>query len=85
MQTIAICEMKEEDTQAQIMFWEMMNSVMLDNGHPPADFRGFMADEAGANWRAIRYVFNSSIDKIMEGRERSCLFHWEQSLQTHTS
>ena len=52
MQTIAICEMKEEDTQAQIMFWEMMNSVMLDNGHPPADFRGFMADEAGANWRA---------------------------------
>ena len=36
MQSIAICEMKEEDTQAQIMFWKMMNSVMLDNGQPPA-------------------------------------------------
>ena len=53
MQTIAICEMKEEDAIVQIMFWEMMNEVLLNNGHPPADFRGFMADEAAANWRAV--------------------------------
>ena len=77
--------MKEEDTTTQIMFWEMMNEVLLNNGHPPADFRGFMADEAAANWRAIRTVFNGGPDNMMEGRERSCLFHWEQSLQIHTS
>lgn len=84
MQTIAICEMKEEDTISQVMFWEMINEVMLNNGHAPADFCGFMADEAAANWRAVRIVYNGGPENVMEGRERSCLFHWEQSLHIHT-
>ena len=50
---IAICEMKEEDTEAQILFWESLNNVMQEEGFPAADFAGFMADEAGANWMAI--------------------------------
>lgn len=52
-------------------------------GHGAADFAGFMSDEAGANWNAIRTVFNGGPDNIMEGRERSCLFHWEQSLHKY--
>ena len=84
MQTIAICEMKEEDTMSQILFWEMMNDVLLQNGYLPANFRGFMANEAGANCRAVQTVFNNGAENIMVGRERSCLFHWEQSLQLHT-
>ena len=76
--------MKEEDTTFQILFWEMMNDVVLKNGCLPANFKDFMADEAGANWRAVRTVFSNGPDNIMVGRERSCLFHWEQSLQLHT-
>ena len=76
--------MKEEDTTSQTLFWEIMNDVMLRNGCLPASFRGFMANEASANWRAVRTVFNKGTNNIMVGRERSCLFHWEQSLQIHT-
>ena len=82
MQTIAICDMRSEDSDAQSMFWEKINDVMLKNGHEPADFYGFMADEAHANWKAIRQVFNNGIP--LEGRERSCLFHWTDSLNKHT-
>ena len=81
MQTIAICDMRGEDTEAQIMFWEKLNDVMLRCGHAPADFFDFMADEASANWRAIRQVYNNG--QIMEGQERSCLFHWTDSLNTN--
>ena len=82
--TIASCEMKEEDTIAQALFWEQINLVMLNNGCKVPDFAGFMADEAQANWRAVRMVYNKGPDNVMDGRERSCLFHWEQSLHIHT-
>lgn len=82
--TVATCEMKEEDTKSQVLFWKMLNSVMTQNGFPEADFFGFMADEASANWLAVRTVFNGGPENIMEGRERTCLFHWKQSLHIHT-
>ena len=85
MQIIAVCEMKEEDTTAQILFWEMMNEVMLNNGHPLADFRGFMADEANANWIAVRTVYFGGAKNKSPSKERSCLFHWAQSMVRHTS
>lgn len=82
--TIATYEMKEEDMEAQCLFWDSLNEVMEKNGCKPADFCGFMADEAQANWNAIRHVFNNGKDNILIGRERSCLFHWEQSMVGHT-
>ena len=81
---IAICESKEEDTESQILFWNQLNSVMQKQGYPRPEFAGFMADEAGANWNAIRTVYNGGPENVLVGRERSCLFHWEQSLQKHT-
>ena len=84
LQVIAICESKEEDEESQILFWRQLNSVMERCGHEPPNFVGFMSDEAGANWLAIRAVYNGGRHNVMEGRERSCLFHWEQSLQKHT-
>lgn len=33
---------------------------------------------------AIRSVYNGGSHNVMEGRERSCLFHWEQSLHKYT-
>ena len=73
--TIAICEMKEEDTDAQVLFWSKLNEVMANCKHPHADFKGFMDDEVAANWRAIHMVFNGGPKNVMQDRERSCLFH----------
>ena len=81
--TIATCEMKEEDTKSQVLFWQMINRTMQHCGYHAANFHGFMADEAGANWSAVRTVFNGGPKNIMEGRERTCLFHWKQSLHKH--
>lgn len=75
--------MKEEDTKSQVLFWEMLNSTMEQCGYAPAHFYGFMADEAGSNWCAVRTVFNGGPHNIMEDRERTCLFHWKQSLMKH--
>ena len=57
---------------------------MQEKGFQLANFAGFTADEAGANWIAIRTVYNGDAKNVLEGQERSCLFHWEQSLQKHT-
>ena len=83
MQTIAIRDMCLEDSNTQSIFWEKINDVMLRNGHEPTNFYGFMANEAHANWKAVRQVFNNGIP--LEGHERSCLFHWTDSLNKHTT
>lgn len=77
--------MKEEDTESQMLFWNQLNLVVEQAAKVKANFFGFMADEAQANWRAVRAVYNSGTDNEMIGRERSCLFHWEQSLNIHTT
>ena len=44
-----------------------------------------MADSAQANWNAVRVVYGSGDPKVpIEGRERTCYFHWTQSLEKHT-
>lgn len=83
MQTIAIGDFKVEDTESQILFWTLLNMVMEKEGYKKACFKGFMADEAQANWRAVRTVFNGGPENVMVGRERSCSFHWEQSMHHH--
>jgi hypothetical protein len=83
--TIALCDMQSEDATAQTLFWENLNSVMEDNGHPKPNFKGFMADSAGANWHAVRKVYgNGNVNDKMEGRERTCLFHWTKCLERVT-
>lgn len=49
MLTIATCEFREEDEEAQVLFWENINVVMIEHQGRPANFFGFMVDEAGAN------------------------------------
>ena len=70
LMTIEICEMKEEDIDAQVLFWSKLNEVMANCRHPHADFKGFMADEAAANWRAICTLFNGRPKNVMQDRER---------------
>ena len=83
--TIASCDMQSEDTEAQLVFWKNLNSVMERNGVAAPNFKGFMADNAQANWNAVRILYgNGNKEDKMEDRERSCLFHWTQNMVQYT-
>ena len=44
-----------------------------------------MGDSAQANWNAVRIVYSSGDPKVpIFGQERTCYFHWSQSLEKHT-
>src|ERR1700737_2135863 len=83
--TIACCDMQSEDGVAQTFFWKNLNSVMSENGVSKVNFKGFMADSAQANWNAVRKIYGVGDPSLpMVGRERTCLFHWSQSLDKVT-
>jgi hypothetical protein len=83
--TIAVCDMQSEDVAAQMVLWKNLNDVMAKHGVPESKFKGFMADSAQANWNAIRMIYGSGDATIpMKDQERTCLFHWAQSLEKHT-
>ena len=49
------------------------------------NFKGFMADSIQANWNVARNIYNEGdLSLPMVGRERTCLFHWSQSLNKVT-
>ena len=73
--------MQSEDHKAQVLFWENLNIVMARHDLPRHSFKGFMADSAQANWMAIRIVYgDGSPQNEMVNKERTCLFHWAQSM-----
>ena len=83
--TISCCDFQSEDKDAQVIFWNNLNHVMRRHGIPMPQFRGFMANSAQANWNAVRIVYGSGDPKVpIKGRERTCYFHWTQSLEKHT-
>jgi hypothetical protein len=83
--TIAVCDMQSEDAAAQSVLWKNLNAVLTRHGIPEPKFKGFMADSAQANWNAIRVIYGSGDAAIpMKDQERTCLFHWTQSLEKHT-
>jgi hypothetical protein len=83
--TIAVCDMQSEDVAAQSVVWKNLNAVMAGHGVHDVNFKGFMADSAQANWNAIRMIYGSgdAAEKMVD-KERTCLFHWTQSLEKHT-
>ncbi|MCO5593623.1 hypothetical protein L7F22_047638 [Adiantum nelumboides] len=82
--TIAVGEFKVENTNAQVLFWTLMNERLQQCGFESAEFAGFMADEAQANWLAVHTIFNKGKRNVMMFKERSCSFHWEKSMLEHT-
>ena len=83
--SIAICDMQSEDTIAQTIFWRNLNAVVAKHDIPNPKFKGFMADSAQANWNAVRIIYGNGDEAVpMENQERTCLFHWTQSLEKHT-
>jgi hypothetical protein len=51
--TIAICDMQSEDTNFQCIMWRELNDLMAKKGIENTNFKGFMADNAQANWNAL--------------------------------
>ena len=83
--TIAVSDMQSEDVKAQIVFWSNVNVVAAKMGILEVNFEGFMADNAQANWNAVDIVYGSGDPSVrMDNRERTCLFHWTQSMEKHT-
>ena len=83
--TIAICDMQSKDVAAQSVVWKNLNALMAQHGVHKVNFKGFMADNAQTNWNVVRIIYGSgdACEKMVD-RERTCLFHWTQSLEKHT-
>ena len=60
-------------------------AVMEKHGVKDVNFAGFMADNAQTNFNAVPEIFEfGEKTKPMLGRERTCQFHWSQTLKRHT-
>jgi hypothetical protein len=59
--------------------------MMLKHGFPKPNFKGFMADNAQANWNIVRivYGYGDVFVKIVD-KKHTCLFHWSHSFDKHT-
>jgi len=56
--------------------WTKLNEMMLKHGFPKPNFKGFMADNAQANWNMVKIVNGSKDPSVMMvDKECSCLFH----------
>ena len=83
--TVAVCDMQSKDCEAQCVMWRCLNEVMARYGVLIVNFKGFMADSAGANWNAVRKIYGSGDPQTkMPDRERTCLLHWTTSMNRHT-
>jgi hypothetical protein len=63
--------------------WKKLNETMLKHRFPKPNFKGFMVNNAQANWNVIIYGSKDSSIKMVD-KERTCLFHWTQPLDKHT-
>jgi hypothetical protein len=83
--TIAVCDMQSESSDAQTQVWLSMLNILDKNGVSNVNFKGFMCDNAQANFNAVRILFGSGDPTVpMENKERTCQFHWRMSLECHT-
>jgi len=83
--SIAIYNMQSKDIKAQCILWRKLNAIVLKKGVRNPNFKGFMVDNAQANWNVVHIVYGIRypIVKLID-KEHTCLFHWTQSLDKHT-
>ena len=83
--TICVYDMMCEMADAQEQMWLSMLALLKQYGLEDVNFKGFMVDSAQANFNAVRRIFGSGDKNIpMEGKERTCQFHWSIALDRHT-
>jgi hypothetical protein len=79
MLTIAICDMQSESIEVHCVMWTKLNQVMFRFGLRNPNFKGFMADNAHANWNDVSIMYDyRDVSMKMVDKEQSCLFHWIQ-------
>jgi hypothetical protein len=65
--------------------WIKLNEMMLRHMFPKLNFKGFMIDNAQANWNVIKIVYGSRDPYVkMADKECTYLFHWTYSLDKNT-
>ena len=74
--TIVICDMKTEDADSQVIFWEGLVEQMKAIGMNHVKFAGWMANAAMANFNAVMRAFDEDPNVAILGKERTCAFHW---------
>ena len=58
---------------------------MAENDVSKVIFKGFMADNAQANWNAVKMIYSDGDPTLpMVAREHTCFFHWSPSLDKVT-
>ena len=67
--TIAICDMKIEDVDSQVIMWQSIIEQMEKVGTKGITFAGWMADSGMANFNVVRRVFGTDPNVPIEGRE----------------
>jgi hypothetical protein len=83
--TIVVCDMQSKDAAVLSVLWKNLNVVLARHGIPEPKFKGFMANSAQTNWNAFQVIYGSGDAAIpIKDQERTCLFHWTQSLKKHT-
>ena len=83
--TICVCDMKLEMTEHQKQMCRLLLVVMKQHGCNKVEFVGFMADNAHANFNAVREIFSSGDETLSTiGKESTCQFHWLMALDQHT-
>jgi hypothetical protein len=56
--------------------WTKLNEMMLKHEIPKPKFKGFMVDDAQANWNVVKIIYGSKDPFIrMVDKEHPCLFH----------
>ncbi len=62
-----------------------LNETMLKHEFPKPKFKGFMPDNAQANWNTIRIIYGfRDLFVKMVNKECAYLFHWTQSFNKHS-
>ena len=80
-----LLQLQSKDKDAQVFFKNNLNHVMARHGMLKPHFIGFMANSAQTHWNAMRIIYGSGDPKVpIDGRKRTCYFHWTQSLEKHT-
>lgn len=74
--TIARCDVQSEGNDAQALFWENLNVVMVEKWVAQVNFKGFMANNAQTNWNVVRKIYgNGELIVPIEDCEHIYLFH----------
>ncbi len=65
--------------------WTKLNDMMQKHNFPKSNFKGFMVNNAQANYNVIRIVYELGDPSMkMIDKECTCLFHWIQLFDKHT-